>query len=315
MSCASCLLSPVVLLALSVGLQAQTPAVFFENFESGLGPWTTLPGGVPGSNEFLPWHVAPDGECGAVTAMAVYNHGPASCDYLPGPPLFVNLGRLVSPPIALPAAPGFTVEFDYRLQTSSNTLIQARVCRASDPGDYDEFDAALVQSAQVAHATLMLPDGVHWAGESVRLEFWVVGPWTGTGFGWMVDNVRITPSAFQQYGSAKLGSNGFPKLMGTGLLAPGSANTLALSRARPSSPATLVGGSSLLNAPFKGGTMVPMPQALLFLTTNPAGELHLPLTWPSGVPAGLEIFLQYWISDPGALSGLAASNALKGTSG
>ena len=44
------------------------------------------------------------------------------------------------------------------------------------------------------------------------------------------------------------------------------------------------------------------------------GGLTLPFTWPASEPGGTTAYLQFWISDPGAVAGLAASNGLKGVS-
>ena len=113
-------------------------------------------------------------------------------------------------------------------------------------------------------------------------------------------------------GHAHPGSNGPPELLGTGPLSAHSDNTLELASARPSSPATLVIGVSQINAPFKGGTLVPQPMLLVFLATNPVGDLNLAFLWPAGVPAGKSLLFQYWISDPGASNGVSASNGLEG---
>jgi hypothetical protein len=71
-------------------------------------------------------------------------------------------------------------------------------------------------------------------------------------------------------------------------------------------------GVSQINAPFKGGTLVPQPMLLVFLATNPVGDLNLAFLWPAGVPAGKSLLFQYWISDPGASNGVSASNGLEG---
>jgi hypothetical protein len=127
-------------------------------------------------------------------------------------------------------------------------------------------------------------------------------------------NVGITPLPWFNLGHAKAGSAGAPLLTGSGLLSAGSANQIALTQAKPSSPASLVFGLSAINAPFKGGTMVPHPLLLVPLPTNAAGAATLPFVWPAGVPAGLAIYFQFWVTDAGATQGLSASNGLKGVS-
>ena len=62
-----------------------------------------------------------------------------------------------------------------------------------------------------------------------------------------------------------------------------------------SSAATLIVGLSPLNAPFKGGALVPAPLLLVPLLTNAAGASGLPFTWPANVPAG-----RRWTSSSGS---------------
>ncbi len=113
-------------------------------------------------------------------------------------------------------------------------------------------------------------------------------------------------------GHAKTGSKGLPELLGSGTLLANSDNTVELANGNPSSSATLVFGLSQLNAPLKGGTLVPYPLVLLGLTTNATGNLNLPFLFPTGVPAGTSLIFQYWIKDPTASLGVSASNGLEG---
>jgi len=115
-------------------------------------------------------------------------------------------------------------------------------------------------------------------------------------------------------GSGLAGDGGLvPLLEGTGELSDGSANSLELSGARPSSTAHLFVGLTQLDAPFKGGTLVPSPViAPVSLPTSPSGTLSLPFVWPAGVPAGTELYFQHWVDDPAGPKGLSASNGLLG---
>lgn len=138
------------------------------------------------------------------------------------------------------------------------------------------------------------------------------------GYGFSQNNVNVANvltevPTWVDVGFAKAGLDGLPVLTGTGALSAGSANQLSLSSARPSSTATLVAGISTLNAPFKGGTLVPDPILLLTLPTSAAGTATLPFTWPAGIPAGFPIWFQAWIQDADASFGLSASNGLKGS--
>ena len=121
------------------------------------------------------------------------------------------------------------------------------------------------------------------------------------------------PVTWLDLGSALAGVAGSPVLKGSGTLAPGSAGTLALSKARPLAPATLFVSASSTPAPFKGGTLVPLPALLTVpLATSASGALVLPFVWPIGVPSGASFWFQMAIADPAAVKGVALSNALKG---
>ena len=114
-------------------------------------------------------------------------------------------------------------------------------------------------------------------------------------------------------GSALAGTHGAPQLAGSGLLCADLTVTLALSGALENSAAALVVGFSVLDLPFKGGTLVPAVDLLIpGLPTSPAGELTLSAAWPSGVPPGLTLWFQEWIADGAGPKGFAASNGLAG---
>jgi hypothetical protein len=122
------------------------------------------------------------------------------------------------------------------------------------------------------------------------------------------------PTPWQSEGKQLPGTHGAPVLAASGTLAAAAPVTLSLSNALHNSTATLVVGAIALNAPFKGGTLVPFPQFLVFgLPTGPAGSLVLAAPWPGGLPGGVTLHFQYWIVDAAAPAGLAASNAMKGT--
>lgn len=114
----------------------------------------------------------------------------------------------------------------------------------------------------------------------------------------------------------KPGSGGLvPLLVGSGPAAPGSTNNaLTVSDALAGGPAVLVLGLSELAAPFQGGVMGPDVDLLVFgFVTDGAGGLEMPFALPHDVPDGLEVWCQFWISDPGALAGRSATNTLRMT--
>ena len=138
---------------------------------------------------------------------------------------------------------------------------------------------------------------------------------SSTGGGIELDHLQYgTPGPWSSVGGGKAGPGGQPLLAGTGPLTPSSANQLALTAAKPSSTATLVTGLSALNAPFKGGTLVPQPMLLLPLPTNASGAVTLPFVLPA-LPAGTSLWFQFWVQDAGASFGLSASNGVKGVTG
>jgi probable HAF family extracellular repeat protein len=149
-------------------------------------------------------------------------------------------------------------------------------------------------------------------------------PWTiaGTGAdslgscaGWVAHLDPGFGGSWISLGSGLAGSAGVPQLAGTGSLVAGSSVTVTLSSARPNAAALLFVSTSSTPAPFKGGTLVPVPiVAMLALATSPAGGITLPIDpWPAGLPSGAPIYWQYGVQDPAAVHGVALSNALKST--
>lgn len=142
----------------------------------------------------------------------------------------------------------------------------------------------------------------------------------GTGF--TTDELRVgttwaavlpaQPPAWSDLGFAKPGANGAPHLAGVGSLSAHTQCGLTLGNACPSSVALLVLGSQVVNAPFLGGVLVPDVGAVVPMATDGFGAASLSATWPAGIPAGLPLRFQYWIADPAATFGFAASNGLQG---
>jgi len=129
----------------------------------------------------------------------------------------------------------------------------------------------------------------------------------------LVSNWRRFGWAWSDIGSGLAGASGVPVLAGTGTLAAGCTGTLSLTSAKPSSPALLFVSLSSAPIPFKGGVLAANPFFLtVTLGTNASGALSLGYTWPSGVPAGASLYLQYAVKDPAAVQGVSLSNALKG---
>ena len=130
-----------------------------------------------------------------------------------------------------------------------------------------------------------------------------------------IGDLVIEVGTWVDVGFALAGTGGLePALSGAGTLVAGTPITLTLADAQPSSTAALFLGIAAINAPFKGGTLVPAPTLLVSgLPTNAGGGLVLSATWPAGIPGGVTLYYQFWISDPGGPKGLSASNGLAGT--
>jgi|GEM_PF-1335877 len=115
-------------------------------------------------------------------------------------------------------------------------------------------------------------------------------------------------------GHGLAGTTGEPALEAVGLLYGDTPVTLTLIDAKPLALVTLVIGFSSIDAPFKGGTLVPSPDvAFAGLLTDLFGTLELQGTWPAGVPSGLSVYVQAWTGDAAGPHGFTASNALVGT--
>ncbi|MGQ0552728.1 MAG: FG-GAP repeat domain-containing protein [Planctomycetota bacterium] len=130
----------------------------------------------------------------------------------------------------------------------------------------------------------------------------------------LTSQLNLSASPWLGLGSALGGEQGAPVLSGYGTLEPVSPITLEIESARPLGSAVLVIGAPAINAPFKGGVMVPMPSILIFgLPLDGSGAFSGSGTWYSGLPSGTSVYFQAWIADPFGPFSFAASNGLVGT--
>ncbi len=108
-----------------------------------------------------------------------------------------------------------------------------------------------------------------------------------------------------------------PVLSGIGSLQKNTQVQLTLTDGPSSMPAFLIVGFSELAFPgFYGGTLVPDPSTPGFVVvtqTDGLGGVFLQGQWPTLVPPGFEMFLQYWVQDAFGIYGFSASNALRVT--
>lgn len=132
-----------------------------------------------------------------------------------------------------------------------------------------------------------------------------------------LDFVQSNPGtdAVATLGCGTAGVNGVPVFEVVGTLAPSSLTSFRLRRAAPSAFAVLFLALQSTPAPFKQGTLYPVPVDVFLNRSTDAGGLEVfELPWPglATFPSGLEIWLQYGVSDasvPGA--GASLSNAVE----
>jgi hypothetical protein len=112
-------------------------------------------------------------------------------------------------------------------------------------------------------------------------------------------------AVFTDLGHALAGHQGqAPLLQGQAFYCMKPRFDLYLSGQLPQAPTWVVLGVDLLEAPFKGGVLVPTPDLLIVYSSS---WLQMPV--PLGLPAfGFNV--QYWIQDPSGPAGFSASNAL-----
>ena len=136
------------------------------------------------------------------------------------------------------------------------------------------------------------------------------GPWEALA-AWRAAEVdHLLSGGFQNLGLALAGANGEPLLDATGLFTGGSTLQFEVSDALASAPGLLVLGVTAIDLPLLGGVLVPEPLKLFGFFTDFDGNASRQINLPSALPAGLELYAQAWIVDPGAVLGWSATNAI-----
>ncbi len=112
-------------------------------------------------------------------------------------------------------------------------------------------------------------------------------------------------------GQGLAGTSGTPPVLtGEGPLLPTAGTKIRVEGGPASSVGFLVVGLSALDAPFKGGVLVPKPDVLAVIAFDAAGVFQVIFSWPTDVPAGFPMWWQCWAPDAGGPAGFAASNGL-----
>ena len=132
-----------------------------------------------------------------------------------------------------------------------------------------------------------------------------------TGAIWFLWDREPTPWIDLRDGLA--GTHGVPSLTFSGSLQAGYPMYVELSDALSNTNTYLVVGFNQLNAPFKGGVMVPSPDLYPVFGTDSMGGYEFFVPWPAGIPSGFVFYAQAWLADSAGPAGFAASNAIQGT--
>lgn len=124
-------------------------------------------------------------------------------------------------------------------------------------------------------------------------------------------------NAWADLGQGLAGTHGAPVLTGTGPFVAATTLSLTLNGALAQSTAFWVFGFTQINAPFKGGVMVPsadivLAQPTLGIAASPAATTLQGIV-PQGISHGTQLLVQCWVVDGSGMLGFAASNALVGT--
>lgn len=115
-------------------------------------------------------------------------------------------------------------------------------------------------------------------------------------------------------GGGLAGTTGTPVLVVDGELLLGQEVGVTVRGATPGAPAWFVLGLAADPQPFKGGTLVPVPQVAVGpLLADAQGTLQAQAAMSTDLPTGTTLVLQAWLADAGGPQGAAASNGVAGS--
>jgi subtilisin-like proprotein convertase family protein len=119
-------------------------------------------------------------------------------------------------------------------------------------------------------------------------------------------------SPWTDMGQGLPGSSSTSILLCAGDLTPLSPFSVSILNAEKSVPGILFVGLDLLPYPtkFKDGFFGPFPIFEAGIPTDALGNQFIPGTWPSGVPTGYDLYIQYWYFDDDMPKNVAATNTV-----
>lgn len=170
----------------------------------------------------------------------------------------------------------------------------------------DGYDAlvALTQEEEDLFGFLQRDPSLRAAGLDLESWLYVQAPQ-------LLDDYREEQDIFERLSGGIAGTNGLPLITGSGELFGGDSLRVTLDHTNANSPTLLVMGSTRIDFPLFGGTLVPAPAITLPTLTDATGHLEVVIPWPNGVPADLLFYFQYWLLDPSAPQSFAASDGLQ----
>ncbi|HZL98876.1 MAG TPA: VCBS repeat-containing protein [Planctomycetota bacterium] len=127
----------------------------------------------------------------------------------------------------------------------------------------------------------------------------------------LLNHTYESGSPFLDLGGALAGSNGYPIQLASGTLVAGQPFAFKLHAGPPGGLGFHIVGLSRIDAPFKGGVMIPMPNLINGpFPLGAAGELTLAGNWPAG-GSGLTLYAQFWMPNGGGPFGFVASSGAR----
>ena len=127
----------------------------------------------------------------------------------------------------------------------------------------------------------------------------------------LLNHTYAPGSPFTDLGGALGGSNGYPIQLASGALVAGQPFSFKLFHGPPNGAAFHIVGLAALNAPFKGGTLIPFPHLVNGpLPLNAQGAINLAALWPAG-GSGLTLWVQFWMPNGGGPVGFVASSGVR----